>query len=445
MEKETVQFKKTLRGSVGAGVSALFNGSGRRYYILTHKDASKYHKAGESQKIIIDEIEIGRDDKCQVRFDEEMRMVSRRHAAIVKDGDQWKLIQLSQTNSTLLNGQAVKKEWYLKNGDEIQVAVNGPRMGFIVPEGKQSLVSSIKMTERLELFRKQALAPYKRAIATLIIFLFILTGLGMFALQHQSKQIDSLFAYNEKNDAIISKIQEEADSAEIKRTEYQKEIEVKYVTIYNQGKTIEQEMRNIKGLSSYVDKAKPDVYAVITTTMITFPNGKTAKMQSQGTGFLLDDGRFVTARHCVQPWMYDTENLFEAFALSEKYEDVKMTTVIHGYSMNGEITLNSDQFVVDSSQDIAFPYSIKISDEESISVTGKLAFPISFNGTKLGNVSMFGSDWAYARINKKGSLKAAPNLSESLRAGTEVHVLGFPAGIGIKDGKHIVEPIYNKM
>ena len=56
MEQKTVQYKRTLRGSVGAGVGALFNGNGRRYFILEHKDASKYYKAGDSQKIIIDQI-----------------------------------------------------------------------------------------------------------------------------------------------------------------------------------------------------------------------------------------------------------------------------------------------------------------------------------------------------------------------------------------------------
>ena len=154
MEQKTVKYKRTLRGSVGAGVGALFNGNGRRYFILEHKDASKYHKAGDSQKIIIDQIELGRDKNCQVRFDDEsFPTVSRRHAAIIKDGDKWKLVQLSQTNSTFLNNRPVTTEWYLENGDEIQLSVGGPRMGFIVPQGKQSLVSSIKMTERLELFR----------------------------------------------------------------------------------------------------------------------------------------------------------------------------------------------------------------------------------------------------------------------------------------------------
>jgi len=145
-EKKTVQYKRTLRGTMGAGASALFNGNGRRFYILEHRDASKYHKAGESQKIIVDQIELGRQSDCQVRFDDETwDIVSRRHAAIVRDNDRWKLVQLSQTNSTFLNGQKIETEWYLANGDEIQLAVNGPRLGFIVPEGKQGLVSSIKL------------------------------------------------------------------------------------------------------------------------------------------------------------------------------------------------------------------------------------------------------------------------------------------------------------
>jgi len=101
---QTTTYKRTVSGSVGAGIKSVFGGDGRRYYILEHKVGSKYHKAGESQRIIVDEVELGRDPKCQVRFDESFSTVSRRHAAIVKDGSNWKLIQLSQTNSTYLNG-----------------------------------------------------------------------------------------------------------------------------------------------------------------------------------------------------------------------------------------------------------------------------------------------------------------------------------------------------
>ena len=50
-------------------MKSLIGGSGRRYYVLEDKVASAYHKAGESQRIIVDQIELGRDPKCQVRFD----------------------------------------------------------------------------------------------------------------------------------------------------------------------------------------------------------------------------------------------------------------------------------------------------------------------------------------------------------------------------------------
>ena len=169
-------YKRTVAGSVGAGVAAVFNASGRQYYILEHKTESLYHHAGESQKIIVDQVELGRDSACQVRFDESFETVSRRHAAIVKEGENWKLIPLSQTNSTLVNGQPIYNERVLVSGDEIRLSSRGPRMGFIVPQGKQSLVSSIGMTERLNLFRQQALTPYKRALWIMAVVLVLAVG-----------------------------------------------------------------------------------------------------------------------------------------------------------------------------------------------------------------------------------------------------------------------------
>lgn len=157
-------YKRTVAGSVGSGVGAIFNGSGRSYYILEHKTSSKYHTAGESQKIIIDQIELGRDASCQVRFDESFETVSRKHAAIVRDGNNWQLIHLSNSNPTLVNGRPIQGSYYLQSGDEIQLSVGGPRLGFIQPQGKQGLTSSIKLTERMNLFRQQALRPYRRAI-----------------------------------------------------------------------------------------------------------------------------------------------------------------------------------------------------------------------------------------------------------------------------------------
>lgn len=170
---QTTNYKRTFSGSVGSGMKSVLGDKGRRFFILEHKVSSKYHKAGDSQRIIVDEIEIGRDPRCQVRFDEQFTTVSRRHAAIVRDGDNWKLVQLSKTNSTYLNGHKVENEWYLQNGDEIQLSTNGPKLGFIAPAGDKGLVKSIGMTARLSLFRQQALRPYKTAVSILAACLII--------------------------------------------------------------------------------------------------------------------------------------------------------------------------------------------------------------------------------------------------------------------------------
>lgn len=218
-------YKRTVAGSVGAGMAAVFNASGRQYYILEHKTESLYHHAGESQKIIVDQVELGRDSACQVRFDEAFETVSRRHAAIVKDGENWKIIPLSQTNSTIVNGEAIQGEKILNSGDEIRLSSKGPLMGFIVPQGKQSLVSSIGMTERLSLFRQQALRPYKRALWIMAIVLILaIAGLVTWnilqakkydaELQDKQDQIEQVQQDLTASDALIDALNEELETTQ---------------------------------------------------------------------------------------------------------------------------------------------------------------------------------------------------------------------------------------
>lgn len=204
-------YKRTVAGSVGAGMAAVFNASGRQYYILEHKTESLYHHVGESQKIIVDQVELGRDSACQVRFDESFETVSRRHAAIVREGENWKIIPISQTNSTLVNGQPIMGEAIFKSGDEIRLSSKGPLMGFIVPQGKQSLVSSIGMTERLSLFRQQALRPYKRGLwALAIILILAVAGLVAWNLW----QADKFTKEIENKQQQIDKVQEDLSASD---------------------------------------------------------------------------------------------------------------------------------------------------------------------------------------------------------------------------------------
>lgn len=437
MAKETVQFKRTVKGSVGAGMGALFNGSGRQFYVLEHKNASKYHHAGESQKIIIDQIVLGRDGNCQVRFDDESwPSVSRRHAAIEKDPQGWKIIPLSQTNSTLVNGHAIDKEWHLQNGDEIQLAINGPRLGFIVPAGKQSLVSSIKLTERLNLFRAQALRPYKRAIAALCAVLVVACGVGGYVIWNQQKDIvilnnnaKELEAYTARLDSLISAQQKVIDAQRA-------EIEV----ITNRSKELEKKLPI--DISKHIAKAKKDVYAVRTELTFTITGWGTQTFTSWGTGFLLADGRFMTARHVVHPWMYENVDLMIMNALSQKFEDVTLSAKITAYSTEGSFTIPASAFKCDSSRDVSFSYNHKTYGELIL----KAAHPLKFeDGQSLGTDEMWGQDWAYAHVDRKGGLEIDASLSRNLNAGTKVHVLGFPAGLGIEDGRTSIEPIYNEM
>lgn len=430
MDNKTIQYKRTLRGSVGAGVSALFNGNGRRYYILEHKDASKYHKAGESQKIIIDQIELGRDSNCQVRFDETFSTVSRRHAAIVKDGERWKLVQLSKTNSTFLNGRPVENEWYLENGDEIQLSIGGPRMGFIVPAGKQSLVSSIKMTERLELFRKQALRPYKTAIAALFVIIILLSFGGGYKIYDQHVINQSLLAKQDSikadNDTLRSRIA--ATSTELSKNKSM------IADLTNQIKQLKKRPTPppTPVITGGIDEISTNVYFIqLMGYQITTPDGETGVVEvgdtfleekvkgMSGTGFLLNDGTFVTARHVVEPWYYGDDDLSVKLNLYSS-NGFKIEALLYAVSPSGNhFELKTSVFKCNRSHD----------KMESI------------GDFKIRDVSSDYTDYASTSVGSKGTLSYDSQLSTNLKMGEKLTILGYPLGLGVSSKG--VKPSYS--
>ena len=437
MAKKTIKAHgNTFSGSIGAGMGSIFNPSGRRYYILEHQVSSKYHKAGEAQEIIVDTIEIGRDSRCQVRFDERFETVSRRHAAIIREGEMWKLIQLSNTNTTLLNGQTIKSEWYLQNGDEIQLSVNGPKLGFIIPTGNKATVGSIGLTRRLSLFRQQAMRPYKVAIAALCALLLLLAGVGGYFLYKQDKQ---LFASNER---IAQLVQEAAIKDSINQNKLDSVAKIKGKVYIKQGGGGGGSQPD-PTISKAIAEAKPYVYYVRTIFFVEIDGQRKRVSSSQGTGFLLSDGRFVTARHCVQPWLYNIDEINAMITTASIIgrSDIRAYAVIEAQSMNDRITLRTSDFVVNDSYDKTFETEI-----EETHVYIATAMPLSFkDGTQLGSERMMGNDWAYARVSRFGGIKANASLSGALKAGATVHVLGFPSGLGKADGDREIEPIYNRM
>lgn len=424
----TTPYKKTLSGSLGAGMGSLLSPGGRKYYILEHKITSKYHKAGEAQEIIVDNIEIGRDSHCQVRFDESFSTVSRHHAAIVKDGDGWKLVQISKTNSTLLNGRPVKTEWYLQNGDEIQLSVNGPKLGFIVPTGKKSTVASIGLTRRLSLFRQQALRPYKTAISILSCVLVLAVG-GLVAwnvslredLVQQSKLIAKQIEDAKQDKALIDSLYTELvslhgelDETKVALDKSEKQIEdIRHkVTVNVAAKTSSGEISATFG----------DTYLVVCQYMY---NGYALDYYSLGTGFLLNNGYFVTAQHVVQRYAVETkitednERVIDSESqlnyINEYYHAGEIDVVMSCYSSTDEfhITYNYKNmpFTVGRSE----THDISFEDEEGV--------------THMVKCYSFGDqDWAYIKMKKSGSLEYDAALSKSLPVQTKLTLVGFPAG-----------------
>lgn len=95
---------------------------------------------GEIQEFSDAEISIGRYPECQVQFPKDLRIVSRLHARIVREGNRFMLINKSK-NFTYLNGKPiqVQGEAYLKSGDWLMFAEGGPKVSFLtkVEEGRR--------------------------------------------------------------------------------------------------------------------------------------------------------------------------------------------------------------------------------------------------------------------------------------------------------------------
>ena len=445
----TKAYRNTLSGSVGAGIGSLFNPSGRKYYILEHKVSSKYHKAGESQEIIVDNIELGRDSHCQVRFDESFKTVSRHHAGIVKDGDMWKLVQISKSNSTFLNGRPVKTEWYLQNGDEIQLSVNGPKLGFIVPTGKKATVGSIGLTRRMSLFRQQALRPYKTAIASLAVCLVLaIIGLGGWNwklhedLRNQSLQLAEQIIKNKDNKELVDSLAKKLAEANnkiaaadekignIKKAQTRTVTVRRPVTTPASGDGAGSSSESSSGAS--ISSCYPYTYSVTCFVVaedgkpITYKNrnGKDCYVAWSGTGFLLNNGYFVTAHHMIH---------FDEFDFDEGGNIIPNTvnTVVNTRYYSGQwkikmiaVSSSGDKLNLDYSYTNC-PFKTGNTKMEQATITDEAG------RTWVVRAHLYadGTDWACVKVSRSTGLAYDGAFSKNMPAQTKLTILGFPSNM----------------
>jgi len=412
-------------------MGSLFAPGGKKYYILEHKVSSKYHKAGESQEIIVDNIELGRDSHCQVRFDESFKTVSRHHAAIVRDGDMWKLVQLSKTNTTFLNGRPVKDEWYLQNGDEIQLSVNGPKLGFIIPTGKKSTVGSIGLTRRLSLFRQQALRPYKTAITCLsIVLVLAVAGLGTwnFFLREDltahgvmlAEQIDANKANKAKADSLANELvanNEKMKDYEAKIADMTKKVAAANARAAAAWRKA-QETVVVPSSGEMSDASKQTYFCI----MGLYLEGQCVTAAS-GTAFLLDDGRLVTAQHCVNPYFFIDSNDENSLILNAimVQNPQAVTCKFIAVSPAG-----------DRIEKTFAPNNCPFNMVYSLETLGTVNIAGQPYAIKMANFSSQ-NDWATLRIGKSGGLAFDSAKSTSLPINTHLNILGYPKGVGAEN------------
>lgn len=437
---QATNYKRSFAGSVATGMKSVFGSSGRRFYELEHRTSSEKHHSGEVQKIIIDQIELGRDKNCQVHYGEDCKTVSRRHAAIVKDGNGWKLVQLSKTNSTFLNGRKIDTEWYLQNGDEIQLSTGGPRLGFLVKEGAGSLVRSINLTARLSLFRQQALKPYKRALATVAAVLVAVVVGGIFAINGLSSELDD--TQSQLADAVKHNEELEKLVAEQKGILENQNGRLDSIAKIRQ-RVVERVVVNPGQSGPSVDMTSCHPYVYHMTCSIVLPNGEKIKF-SYGTGFQIADGKFVTARHCVHPYYSnnyyfdekkelriiegrDSKAVCDELMINTMYQSGQITLEYNCVSPTNSFTLSSkSSHDYGGSSDEIYTLSKTF---QAYNPDGSLYGEIPA-GTEIRVGAKGAFDYAWFSHESSSGLTVNRSLSTNLQQGTELYILGYPHGWG---------------
>lgn len=460
--------KPSFSRSISQSLSAAFGKKDGYYFEIEFLSDTASHHVGEKKQILVDYVEIGRSSNCAVRYRDEgiEGKVSGKHISISRNGGEWTLEHLSKTNSTIVNGGSriirpddAFKKYVLQNGDTIQLAKGGPIIRFVVPKenSMQSLRSKSRGTTFMRNIVSQATAPLKKTIKTLIGIIVALAVLwvayAVYEHIHHQRVIEALQEELDRNNMDraeeVAGLQQKIEEQE-NRISAQERRRLESVTPSTREPGID-EMMNNQNLAA-------DVFFIVAKTVVVL-NGEeteipyyyrdesgavhTSQYGWTATGFLLNDGRFVTARHCVEGWWYtsynDTNFYAQCARLTEMRSDLKMKTYITAYSSKSgrRLSLTSDQFHIDRSKDHVETVATA---EDGTAIKWRFVFP-AMEGW---DPTMFATDWAWAQTQYTGRLEADATLSTNLSSQQQLLVMGFPMGLGVESASRI-EPISYQM
>lgn len=422
-------------------------------YTLEHLSNSKKHPVGTFETIVIPYIELGRDGTCAISYGDDMNTVSRKHAAIERNGNDVVIKNLSSTNPTLVNGRPVKNQYFLNNGDEIQLSMEGPRLRYNVTA---TGTAKMGVTQRMNLVMQQAVRPYRAAVVGLASMFLVVGAVGAFFIFRQSQDITVLAAQNES-----LKIQADSTAAEQKRAKEEFEATIETMKaenmedlkrlrsenaslagmVKNLGEQNKQILEGVKvvaaapggqELSAVYDAVKENVYFMNVSKFELDYGGGVREALDFGwtcTGFLVDDGKFVTARHCIQGWRFINAQSPEAmiFLNSLEQEGVVFDVVIDCTSPTNSFKISYKDTKLNDKRD----EEISGDDGSGNIITVKLA-------------ALDKDDWAYVPTSRTSSLKYDRSLSKNLKAGDRVVVLGYSYGLGGSGNSANVAPLLSE-
>lgn len=431
MDRPTEKIENRFSKSIGAGFSALTGGKGG-YVVLEHLDDSSTHRRGEQEEVIVDYLEMGRDPKCGLRYSDKESTVSRKHAAIAREGSEWVLVQLSATNPTLLNGKPVNQKWYLKSGDEIQLSVGGPRVGFRIPQNNK--LGTLGLTKRINAFGKQALRPYKTAITVMSVLLLAGGAFGSYMLvklNSENADQERIIAEQEARiNAAVDSLQGKLNLGEEAARNLYTEMERVKAANARRMAALREEMAErdrqygaaaqpggpVSGTSTAeIESLHKDVVGMyMNAIVVKNADGEEVHREEPGgnffcSGFLSNDGRFVTARHCAEVWYFPghREDLLAAIQSGMTVDALYTMITPDGRSWQNW----ASDFTVDRSNDV-----------DGFADAGR-------------------DDWAYSRVDANDGLQLDAELSASLGQGVQLEILGYPLGIG--SDPNDMHPIYS--
>lgn len=444
--------KPSFVQSISQSFKAAFGKKDGYYFEIEFlTDTPSYH-IGEKKQILVSYAEIGRSSNSTVRYkgDGIESLVSGTHVSITRNGGEWTLEHLSKTNRTIINsGERVIrpedsfKKYVLQDGDTIQLAKGGPVFRFTVPA--ENSIQNIRQKSRGTTFIRnivnQALAPYKKTIRTLSCALasLIVLFVGYVVFDH-IKDEKNKEEYQAKIDQFKQEYALGIDSLthiiEEQNQHISEQHHVDTIIIPVANPSIEEMMRN--------QNLAADIFFIVGKAYVEM-NGSEIEIPDAGwtaTGFLLNDGRFVTARHCVEEWWYSfnpESEMTRSALLSLNGGNIKIKSKIAAFSSKSgrRMSFTSDDFTIDRSKDRIETIDV---DENGAAIRWNFVFPIDDTWDQ----TMFSTDFAWVQTRKTGTLVADIPLSTHLQSQQQLLVMGFPQQHGVESADNI-EPISYQM